>query len=337
MDPRSEVILRQQDYLKGRVLLINAPNDALVSQLPTEIDASVWTWNYADYQGFVNAGTPAHFSVEFPSQEFDQAIIFVPKSKELLNYILHVVMSHLKIDQSVFLVGEKKGGVERAAKQLQSFGKILKLDSARHCQLWHLKIEKTEKIKPLESWLKTYTVQVNEQELTICALPGVFSQTHLDVGTAVLLPYLNQVKSGRIADFGCGAGIISCYLAKANSSNIIHALDIDAFALQSTEMTFSRNGIGSDQLRLQPVTGIADAPTELDAIVSNPPFHQGIHTNYDASEGLCQNAKKHLKASGELWIVANRFLNYPILIEKHFDQCEIKTDLQGFKVLYACA
>lgn len=52
MDPRSEVILRQHDYLKGRVLLINAPNDALVSQLPTEIDASVWTWNYADYQGF---------------------------------------------------------------------------------------------------------------------------------------------------------------------------------------------------------------------------------------------------------------------------------------------
>ena len=41
MDPRSEVILRQHDYLKGRVLLINAPNDALVSQLPTEIDASV--------------------------------------------------------------------------------------------------------------------------------------------------------------------------------------------------------------------------------------------------------------------------------------------------------
>ncbi len=108
MDPRSEVVLRQQDYLKGRLLLINAPNDALVSQLPTAVDASVWTWNYADYQGFINTGTPAHFSVEFPSQEFDQALIFVPKSKELLNYILHVVMSHLKADQSVFLVGEKK-------------------------------------------------------------------------------------------------------------------------------------------------------------------------------------------------------------------------------------
>lgn len=161
MDPRSEVILRQQDYLKGRILFINAPNDALVSQLPADIDASVWTWNHADYQSFINSGTNAHFSVEFPLQEFDQAVIFVPKSKELLNYILHVVMSNLKTAQSVFLVGEKKGGVERAAKQLQSFGKVLKLDSARHCQLWHLKIEKTEQLKPIESWLKTYTVHVN--------------------------------------------------------------------------------------------------------------------------------------------------------------------------------
>lgn len=127
MDPRSEVVLRQQDYLKGRLLLINAPNDALVSQLPTEVDASIWTWNYADYQGFVNAGTTAHFSVEFPSQEFDQAIIFVPKSKELLNYILHVVMSHLKTDQSVFLVGEKKVVLKELLNNYKVLAKFLNL------------------------------------------------------------------------------------------------------------------------------------------------------------------------------------------------------------------
>ena len=337
MDPRSEVVLRQQTYLKGEVLLINAPNDTLANQLPANVNASIWTWNYADYQAFIQTQIKAHFSVEFPQQNFDQAIIFVPKSKELLNYILHVVTSHLKAGQQVLLVGEKKGGVERAAKQLQPYGKVLKLDSARHCQLWHLQIENTTKLKPLESWLKTYTVQVNQQELTICALPGVFSQNHLDVGTAVLLPYLNQVKSGKIADFGCGSGVISCYLAKLHADNIVHALDVDAFALRSTEMTFHKNGIHPEQLKLLPVTGIADAPAELDAIVSNPPFHQGIHTNYDASEGLCQYAKKHLKASGELWIVANRFLNYSQLLEKHFGQCQTKADQQGFKVLYACA
>lgn len=337
MDPRSEVVIRQQDYLSGQVLLINAPNDQLAKNLPQQVQASVWTWNYADHQGFINSGISSHFSVEFPHTTFDQVVIFVPKSKELLNYILHVVVSHLKLEQNIFLVGEKKGGVERAAKQLLQYGKTLKLDSARHCQLWQMKIERTEQLKPLEHWLKTYTVQIDQEQLNICALPGVFSQDHLDVGTAVLVPYLSQVKSGKIADFGCGAGIISAYLAKLDSNRQIFALDVDAFALRSTELTFQKNNLNLNQLNLQAVTGFMDAPNDLDAIVSNPPFHQGIHTNYDASEELCQRAKKHLKNSGELWIVANRFLNYPPLIEQSFGECLVKADQQGFKVLYACA
>lgn len=337
MDPRSEVVIRQQDYLNGHVLLINAPNDQLAKNLPDQVQASVWSWNYADHQAFQNAGIHSHFSVEFPQACFDQVVIFVPKSKELLNYILHVVVSHLKLEQNVFLVGEKKGGVERAAKQLQPHGKTLKLDSARHCQFWQMKIEKTEQLKPLKHWLKSYTVQIDQDQLKVCALPGVFSQDHLDVGTAVLVPYLSQVKSGKIADFGCGAGIISAYLAKLNPNQQIFALDVDAFALRSTELTFQKNNLDLNQLTLQPVTGFRDAPKDLDAIVSNPPFHQGIHTNYDASEELCQLASVHLKKSGELWIVANRFLNYPPLIEQSFGQCMVKADQQGFKVLYACA
>jgi 16S rRNA (guanine1207-N2)-methyltransferase len=200
-----------------------------------------------------------------------------------------------------------------------------------------MRLEKLAQSKTLQDWLKTYTIQIDQQSLTICALPGVFSQDHLDVGTAVLLTYLQEVKSGKIADFGCGAGVISAYLAKLNPEQHIFALDVDAFALQSTKFTFEQNGLNLENLNLEPVTGFSDAPQDLDAIVSNPPFHQGIHTNYDASETLCRLAKSHLKSSGELWIVANRFLNYPPLIEQQFGQCEVKADQQGFKVLYACA
>ncbi|SPL70241.1 class I SAM-dependent methyltransferase [Acinetobacter stercoris] len=337
MDPRSEVVIRQKDYLKGQVLLINAPADQLVHHLDGLVNASVWTWNFSDHQAHLNINIQSHFSIEFPQAKFDQVIIFTPKSKELLNYILHNVVSHFEAGQSIFLVGEKKGGIERAAKQLQAFGKTVKLDSARHCQFWQLRLERTEQLKPLESWLKSYEVQVNNQILKVCALPGVFSQDHLDIGTSVLLPYLAHVKSGKLADFGCGAGIIGCYLAKLNPSNIIHALDVDAFALASTKMTFKANGISDQQLVIQAVSGFNDATNELDAIISNPPFHQGIHTNYDASEALCEHAKAHLKSGGELWIVANRFLNYPVLIEQRFGHCKIKTDEQGFKVMYACA
>ena len=155
------------------------------------------------------------------------------------------------------------------------------------------------------------------------------------MGTAVLLPHLSQVTSGKIADFGCGAGVISAYLAKLNPKNRIFALDVDAFALASTKMTFEKNNLLPEQLEIKAVHGIEDAPLFLHAIVSNPPFHQGIHTDYNASENLCKTSRRHLKSDGELWIVANRFLNYPLLIEQSFGQCTTKADQQGFKVLFA--
>ena len=335
MDPKSEVVLRQRNYLKGRVLFIHAPADRLVDALAPDVQAVHWTWNFSDHQAHLAAQMNSIFSVEFPDQKFDQVVIFVPKSKTLLEYVLHQVAAHLDAKQQVFLVGEKKAGIERAAKQLLRYGKSLKLDSARHCQMWQMSLEQRIDLIPLQRWVKSYYIPLQSETLEICALPGVFSQDHLDIGTAQLLPFLDQVKSGTLGDFGCGAGIISCYLAKINSANIIHALDVDAFALKSTALTFERNGIPTTQLNLHAVTGIQDAPLNLDALISNPPFHQGIQTDYDASENLCRRARAHLKPKGELWIVANRFLNYTHLLEQQFGQVSIKTDKNGFKVIHA--
>jgi 16S rRNA (guanine1207-N2)-methyltransferase len=335
MVPQSEVLIRQYEYLSGRVLFVNAPTDDLLQHLEDNVDPFVWTWNFNDFQYFQSKHAAVHFGTELPEGQFDQAVIFVPKAKELLNYLLHHVASRLAQGAHIFLIGEKKGGVERAAKQLQPYGKTLKLDSARHCQMWQSTLDHVVKPKQLADWAQQYTVDTPQGALTICALPGVFSQNHLDVGTAVFLPYLKQVSAGKIADFGCGAGVISAYLAKLNPKNRIFALDVDAFALASTQMTFEHNQLQPEQLEIKAVTGIEDAPLFLHAIVSNPPFHQGIQTNYNASEGLCKTARKHLKSGGELWIVANRFLNYPTLIEDSFGQCEVKTDQQGFKVLFA--
>ncbi|MFC6168046.1 class I SAM-dependent methyltransferase [Acinetobacter terrestris] len=335
MDPRSEVVIRQHEYLSGRVLLVNAPTDDLLSNLEKDITPCLWTWDYNEFQYFQPQQANVHFGVDLPEGDFDQAIIFVPKSKELLNYILHNVVSRLSLGASIFLVGEKKAGVERAAKQLQPYGQALKLDSARHCQMWQVTINTTVTAKALADWAQQYTVATPNGDLTICALPGVFSQNRLDVGTAALLPFLSKVTSGKIADFGCGAGVISAYLAKLNPKNRIFAMDVDAFALASTRMTFEKNDLAPEQLEITAVTGIEDAPLFLHAIVSNPPFHQGIQTDYNASESLCKTSRRHLKSGGELWIVANRFLNYPLLIEQNFGQCTTKADQQGFKVLFA--
>ncbi|MFW1786577.1 16S rRNA methyltransferase, partial [Acinetobacter nosocomialis] len=87
MEPSSEVVIRQHDYLSGRVLLVNAPTDDLLSNLAHDIEASIWTWNFNEFQYFQKLNAQVHFGTDVPKQDFDQAIVFVPKSKELLNYI----------------------------------------------------------------------------------------------------------------------------------------------------------------------------------------------------------------------------------------------------------
>ncbi|MCR3766373.1 class I SAM-dependent methyltransferase, partial [Pseudomonas aeruginosa] len=81
--------------------------------------------------------------------------------------------------------------------------------------------------------------------------------------------------------------------------------------------------------------GIDGAPRGLAAIVSNPPFHQGVHTDYQASERLLQRAAEHLAAGGELRLVANSFLKYPPLIERHLGPCRTLAEGDGFRVYTA--
>ena len=81
--------------------------------------------------------------------------------------------------------------------------------------------------------------------------------------------------------------------------------------------------------------GIDAAPMELNTILSNPPFHVGVHTDYHATENLLQKAVKHLKKGGELRIVANSFLRYQPLIEEQFGACTVKAEGQGFRIYSA--
>eukprot|EP01132_Coremiostelium_polycephalum_P023110 gene23110-27469_t len=96
MDPRSEVLLRQAELFQGDVLLVGLPADDLLGRLP---NAHGWSWHAGD------------------------------QSKDLTDYLLNAVAARLP-GKELYLVGEKKGGIESAAKQLNPFGKPRKLDNA---------------------------------------------------------------------------------------------------------------------------------------------------------------------------------------------------------------
>ena len=93
MDPRSEVLLRQPDYFQGSLLLVGLPADELLSELP---NAHGWCWHAGD-QAALDArfAGRVHFGVEIPDRAFDTAVVFLPKSKELSDYVLKAVAARL--------------------------------------------------------------------------------------------------------------------------------------------------------------------------------------------------------------------------------------------------
>ncbi|MGV8663988.1 methyltransferase, partial [Pseudomonas aeruginosa] len=71
------------------------------------------------------------------------------------------------------------------------------------------------------------------------------------------------------------------------------------------------------------------------ALASNPPFHQGGPTASQASVRLPQRAAEHLAPGGELRLVANSFLKYPPLIERHLGPCRTLAEGDGFRIYSA--
>ncbi|MFZ6045253.1 methyltransferase [Pseudomonas sp. CR3202] len=326
MDPRSEVLLRQPDLFQRPVLLAGLPADDLLGTLP---QASGWSWHAGEHAALESrfAGR-SHFGTTPPEATIAAAVLFLPKSRELTDYLLAALAARLPGGE-LFLVGEKRGGIERAAKQLAAFGKPRKLDSARHCQLWQVSIAQAPAAPDLGSLAQHYRLELADGPLEVVSLPGVFSHGRLDRGSALLLQQLDGLPGGHLLDFGCGAGVLGAVLKRRYPQSRLTLLDVDAFAVASSRLTLAANGLEGEVIAAD---GIQGAPEGLAAIVSNPPFHQGVHTDYQASEDLLREARQHLAPGGELRLVANSFLKYPPLIERHLGSCRTLAEGDGFRI-----
>ncbi|HZJ95052.1 MAG TPA: class I SAM-dependent methyltransferase [Thiopseudomonas sp.] len=330
MDPRSQVLLRNSELFQDNIVLAGVPADGLLDELP---QAHAWSWHAGEYQQLSQRfAERCFFGTQLPdTNEYSVGVLFLPKSRALTEYLLQELAAKVP-SGLIFLVGEKRAGSERAAKQLAVYGRTSKVDSARRCQLWRCQVNQKPEAPNLAEQSQTFTVEIAQQILEVHTLPGVFSHGRLDLGTQLLLECLDNLPDGHYLDFGCGAGVVGSFLKKRYPEAKVSMLDVDAFALHSTELTLQANQLEANVIAGD---GIHAAPQQLTAIISNPPFHQGVHTQYETTETLLREAAERLRPSGELRIVANSFLKYPPLIEKYLGVCTALAERDGFKVYRA--
>ncbi|WP_172807659.1 class I SAM-dependent methyltransferase [Endozoicomonas ascidiicola] len=348
----SQLIVRNMDCFElDHLLMIGLPGDQLVSQLLDEGLGRVTalTRDFSDYRRLkplVGNHNDRFFLTFAPvleeplSSPVDGVLIFLQKSKPLMDFWLEMIRFHVAANVPIYLVGENDEGIKSWKKRLkQSFSDVKSVDNARHCVLLEAcgAMNKGAMNKPDQftekGAYKTFTVQAMDKALSISSLPGVFSHGRLDVGTEVLLETLNDLPSGNVLDFGCGAGVISAYISEQPEERHLTLVDCDAMALASSRKTM--NDLGVENFQVLASDGLSEVTGQFDLIISNPPFHQGVKTHYEVTERFLSESHQKLKVGGELRIVANSFLKYPPIIEQTFGRCETLLSRNGFSIYRA--
>jgi 16S rRNA (guanine1207-N2)-methyltransferase len=153
----------------------------------------------------------------------------------------------------------------------------------------------------------------------------------LDEGTAFLIRHIPSDIRGAVLDFGCGSGALGATIKSLNPGCEVSLVDSNAFAVVSAQRTFSANGLTPREIRpVDGLDGVGDG--RFDMIVSNPPFHQGVGTDYNVVARFLQSCERHLHPDGVVLMVANRFLPYERMMPKSLQLSLVAEDTK-YKVL----
>lgn len=336
----SQVLLRNIEQLSASTpLFINLTADGFIERYIVEnpnAKLSCYNTNFIDYLGIdekLGEKVTSSFTSEYKSDlKHDLVMVNFPKSKDELAFTLAMVTPYLLENTKLFFVGEKNGGVQSVPKLTQDFLQgCQKVDAARHCLLFAglIKASSLNKIFNIDVWYKKYKIIIDNIELTIASLPGVFSQKKLDVGTALLLNNLPQQMQGSVLDFGCGAGVISCFIGKKFPNTQLSLLDVSALAISSAKKTFEINNLSGNVFASNSLSKVTD---KYQHIVSNPPFHQGTKTSYQATENFLREINNHMFNQGDITIVANSFLQYMPIMQQYIGATKCLISQQGFNI-----
>ncbi|RUO78475.1 methyltransferase [Pseudidiomarina taiwanensis] len=318
----SQLLLRQQQLLpEGPLLVINGPDPELSQSL--SIGAS-WNWHAGYHQAWLRQAGQHHFGAEPPLLAADQinaAILYLPKEKALADMVFVALAATLKSGTPLFIVGENRGGIKSIHKRMPEFLQTAqKIAVGHHCVLLASAIDAAQHFQ-LDDFIRWCELDQpgHVEPLRLASFPGVFAYPSIDAGSAMLLEHLPQWQQGRVLDFACGHGVLGAWLQRNSSALTVDYLDVSALALAATTRTLAAQQLTGTLIAQD---GLAAEQGQYKYIVSHPPFHTGLATDYKIGAEFLKQSRQHLERGGELWLVANRFLPWPELLEQVFGRFE---------------
>lgn len=273
---------------------------------------------------------PASEAISGP---FDLVLVRVPKTLALLEEQLIRLHGQLAPGARVIAAGMLKH-LPRAAGALleRHIGPVQASLAVKKARL----LFATPEARPAVASPYPSRYRLDAPPLTLVNHANVFCREGLDIGTRAFLPHLPQgLGQARVADLGCGNGVLALACALANPEAQFTLVDESYMAVQSARENWSA-AFGERPVAIRAADGLADqAPRSLELILCNPPFHQQQVVGDFLAWRMFQQARAALTEQGELWLVGNRHLGYHVKLKRLFRRVEQIAATPKFVVLRA--
>lgn len=326
----------------ARVLVLNDGFGALAASLAPHVrvtsSGDSHLAHLALQKNLARNGLPSDSVTFVPASQvvsgpFDFVLVRVPKTLALVEEQLIRLHAQLAPGAQVIAAAMIKHLPRAAGDLLEKYiGPLQASLAVKKARL--LFATPVDKPAPVSPYPTRY--RLDEPRLELLNHANLFCREGLDIGTRAFLPHLPQALGDlRVADLGCGNGVLGIVYALHNPQAQLTLVDESYMAVQSAQENWQAIH-GDRPFEIRAGDGLAkQPPASLDLVLCNPPFHQQQVIGDFLAWRMFTQAKAALSKGGELWIVGNRHLGYHHKLKRLFGNVEQVGATPKFVILKA--
>ncbi|WP_372615269.1 class I SAM-dependent methyltransferase [Aquicoccus sp.] len=250
------------------------------------------------------------------------AIVIVPRAKSEARALVAAAMA---CAGEVIVDGQKTDGIDSLFREMRQRCACGEAYSKAHGKTFLAR----GTAEAFTDWAQAGGPRVIEGGFTTRA--GVFSADGIDPASRLLAVALPERPGAHVVDLGGGWGYLAAAILERGGVEQVDLVEADRVALDC-----ARENLSDGRVRFHWADATRWMPeTRADAVVMNPPFHEGRKGQPELGARFIAQSARMLAPGGRLWMVANRHLPYEKALRTHFREvAEIGGDPR-FKVFCA--